>query len=111
MNICQAPSISASPNVAKASQKCARISFLFTNTAQPPAALRAAFEFSLGDHPDLAPHALVAEAAEFLARHQIIAGSREAHELLGDVARHEHGVDIRALDQDAVDHVCAGGAQ
>ena len=86
-------------------------SFLFTNTAQPPAALRLGRELRFVDHLDLAPHAFVAEAAEFLAGHQVVAGLLEAHELLGDVARHQHGVDVGALDRNPVNHVGAGGAE
>src|SRR3569833_1074991 len=100
MNICQAPSVSAMPNTAKASQKCARMSFLLTNTAQPPATLCAVRKFGLVDHLDLAPHALVAEGAELLAGHQIVARLHETHQLLGDVAGYQHGVDIGTLDQD-----------
>src|SRR6186713_1377377 len=111
MNICQAPSVSAMPNTAKASQKWARMSFLLTNTAQPPATLRAIGEVSLVDHANLAPHALMAEGAKLLAGHQIVASLREAHQLLGDVTRHQHGVDVGALDQDAVHDVGASGAQ
>src|SRR6476620_8022840 len=110
MNICQAPMNSASPKAAKASQKCARMSFLLANTAQPPAVLRARSELRLVDHPDLAPHALVPEAAEFLARHQVVAGPLETHELLRDITRHQHRVDVGALDQDAVDDIGADGA-
>src|SRR5690349_822993 len=98
MNICQAPSVSETPNTANANQKWARMSFLLTNTAQPPTALRATREIGLVDHPDLAPHALMAERAELLAGHQIVAGSRKAHHLLGDVAWHQHGVDVGTLD-------------
>src|SRR3954451_14191186 len=101
MNICQAPSVSAMPNTAKASEKWARMSFLLTNTAQPPATLRAVREVRLVDHFDLAPHALMAAGAKLLAGHQIVAALRKAHELLGDVARHQHGGDVGALDQDA----------
>src|ERR1051325_74247 len=110
-NICQVPMNSASPNTAKASQKCARMSFLFANTAQPPALFCARSELRLVDHPNLAPHALMPEAAKLLAWHQIIAGLLEAHELLGDVTRHQHGVDVGALDQDAVDDIGGGGPQ
>src|SRR5690349_8151282 len=111
MNICQAPSTSATPNAAKASQKCARMSFLLTNTAQSPAALRSCRELRLIDHLDLAPHALVADAAEFLAGHQIISGVLETHGLLGDEAGHQHGVDVGVLDINPVHYVGTGGAQ
>ena len=53
----------------------------------------------------------MAEATELLTWHQIVARLLEPHELLRDVARHQHGVDVGALDQDAVDHVGAGSAQ
>src|SRR3954451_9781509 len=98
MNICQAPSVRAMPNTPKASQKWARMSFLLTNTAQPPATLRAIGEFGLVDHLDLAPHPLVAEGAKLLAWHQIVAGPRKAHQLLGDVAGHQHSVHVGSLD-------------
>src|SRR4051794_12608224 len=111
MNICQAPSASAMPNTAKASQKWPGMGFLLPNTAQPPAALRAVREVSLVDHLDLAPHALVAEGAKLLVGHYIVAALRKAHELFADVAWHQDGVDVGALDEDAVDDVGAGGPQ
>src|SRR5215472_13852280 len=87
-------------NAPKGSQKCGKMSFLFTNTAEPPAAFGPRCEFPLVDDPDPPPHALVAKAAELLARHQIIASLAEPHDLLRDVTGHQHGVDIGALDID-----------
>src|SRR3712207_8358563 len=54
------------------------------------------------------PHLAVAEAAIFVARHQEVAGLGEDRVHLADVARHDHGVDVGARDQDAVDDVGAG---
>ena len=59
----------------------------------------------------LRPHALVADAAELVARHQMLAGSVERRMNVGDVARHQHRVDVGALDQEAVDDVGARGAE
>jgi hypothetical protein len=55
------------------------------HTAQPPAICRQARERGLVDDLDPAPHALVAHAAEFMARHQTFASCLETRVEAGNV--------------------------
>src|SRR6188768_1338476 len=111
MNICNAPSTSAAPNTMKASQKWERMSRLLVNTGQPPPRGCELRKGGLVDHLYLAPHALMSDAAKFLARHHMVAWRLESDRQHGDITRHQHGVDVGALDQKAMHHIRAGGAQ
>ena len=68
-------------------------------------------EIVLAEDPDLAPHALMAGAAEFLTWHQVIARFVERRLNNGYEARDQHHVDVGALDQKAVHDIGAGGAE
>src|SRR5271154_2241320 len=111
MNICQAPSTIATPKTAKASQKWARIRRRLFNTAQPRLAVRHIEKLRPVDHPDLGPHALVADAAELLTRHEMLSRLVEPRRDGGDVSGHEHRIDGGALDQKTVNDVRARRAK
>src|SRR5580658_30422 len=111
MNICQAPSTIATPKTAKASQKCARIRRRLFNTAQPRLALRHIQKLGPVDHLDFGPHALVADAAKLLTRHEMVSRLVETRRDGGDVSRDEHRIDGGALDQKTVNDVRARRAQ
>src|SRR3974390_3353161 len=64
-------------------------------------------EFLLVDHSNPRPHPFVSDAAELVTWHQSLAWLVESCGKDGDVARHEPGIDVRALDHEAVDHVRA----
>src|SRR5215467_8843745 len=108
ITICQAPSTKATANKPKASQKWARISCLLFNTAHPFRFGRQRCERRLVDDLDLSPHAFMADAAELLTGHQMLAGSSELRCDHRDIARDEHLIHIGAFDQYAVDDIRAG---
>ena len=82
-----------------------------TDTGQPPLVSRHPRERRLVDDLDLAPHPLVAGAAEFVARHMPLAGRIEAGGENRDVTRHQHEIDVRLFDQKAMHDIGAGGAE
>jgi len=53
----------------------------------------------------------MAEAAEFVARHLILAGARKARAYLCDKAWHHHCVDVRAGEQETVHRIRARQAE
>src|SRR5271154_6283203 len=108
MYICHAPSGSAAPKAAKANQRWARISRLLFHTAQPPPISRHARERCLVDDLDPAPHALMTDAAKFMAGHQAFARYLETSVEARNVARHEHQIDVGPRDQEAMHHIGAG---
>ncbi len=57
---------------------------------------------------DARPHALMADATEFVTRHPILAYRVESRPDLGNEARHYHAVHICPDQLEAVDHVRAG---
>src|SRR5262249_60687558 len=81
------------------------------NTGQSPF-VGASFE-TLGfiDYFHHRPHGLMADAAELVAWHEMLAGPIKASGQGGDVAWNEHGVDVGALDKEAVDCVGARRAE
>src|SRR5690348_3799446 len=97
MNICHSPRSSAPAKPMKASQKWARIKRLLLNTIESPPGCRELLEARLVDDLDLPPHALVAIAAEFVARHMTFARLREARVDGRDVAWNQHHVDGRPV--------------
>src|SRR6516165_7735924 len=111
MNICHSPSSSAAPKPTKANHRWAGTSRLLFHTAQPPPVCSQTCESRLVDDLDPAPHPLVPHAAKFVARHQALTGCLEARVEAGDIARHQHQVDVRASDQEAVHDVGAGGTE
>src|SRR6516164_8282426 len=111
MNICHAPSSSATPKPAKASQKWARIIRRLLDTTQPLGGGGQLGEGGLVDDLDPAPHALMPHAAEFVARHVALAKRLEARRKAGDIAGHQHEVDGSAGDQESMNHIAAGHAE
>src|SRR5262249_34062849 len=105
MNICHSPSNSAAPKPAKANHRCARTSRLLFHTAQPPPLRRHASERGLVDDFDPAPHALMAHAAELVAGHSPLAWCVETSPEAGNIARHQHKIDVRPVDQETVHHI------
>src|ERR1700721_1666403 len=110
-NICHSPSSSATPNTMKANQKCASTSRLLFNTGQPPLVGGHLEERGLVDHLELGPHSLMADAAEFLTGHQMLAGRVEFCGQHRDVAGHQHRIDIGLFDKEAGADVTAGGPE
>src|SRR3954470_22087427 len=108
-HICQTPSTAATAKAAKANHICARVRRLAYVTGRPP--VGAGLELGFGHDLHGRPHLAVPEAAIFVAGHQEVAGPGEDRVHLADVARDDHRVDVRAGDQDAVDHVGGGKAQ
>ena len=73
---------------------------MLINTAQPPLApLPACMNSDLSITLILPHMPSMADAAELVARHQMLARLLEACRQRRDVARYEHGVDIGAVDQ------------
>src|SRR5438477_10872521 len=108
-HICQVPSSAAAPKAAKATQKWARQSRSTLRTGNPP--LGIGLELVLRQHLDGGPHLAVPEPTIFVARHQQITRPSKLGVNLRDVARHDHGVHIRASDEKAVNDVGRGEAQ
>src|SRR4051812_17885505 len=77
------------------------------NTIESPPAGCELLEARLVDDSDLGPHALVAVAAELVAGHVTLARFREARVNGRDVARDQHRIDRRPVDQEAMHHVRA----
>src|SRR3982751_5308615 len=100
-HICQVPNRQATRNAANATQKCARQSRSTLRTGNPP--VRARLELIVWKHLDRGPHLAVAEPAIFMAWHQEVASARELRMHLRHKAWHDHGVDVRAGDQQAMD--------
>src|SRR5271156_3135938 len=111
MYICHSPSSSAAPKPPKASQKWARISRLLCNTVDPPPIRRQFLERGLVDDFDPRPHALMADAAEFVARHIDLGRGAESRGGRRDVSRHQHRIDVAVFDQEAVDDIGTGGTE
>src|SRR6478735_2918895 len=103
MYICHSPSTIAPRKATNATQKWARTSFLALNTAEPFAAAGPGQELLGRQHLHAAPHRLVAGAAVFVARHQLLAGSLERRGEGGDEARDEHRVGVGPAHHEAVD--------
>ena len=59
----------------------------------------------------VAPHPLVAHAAEFVAGHRAVRQAVEARREARDIARHQHEIDVGPVDQKAMHDVGAGGAE
>src|SRR5690242_10491044 len=101
MTICHSPSSDASPKAAKPSQKCARMSRLL-DTAHSLLRRGHAQEGRQIDHADLAPHSLVADPAILVTGHVSVSRLVEARGDGRDEAGDQHGVDGRAVDQEAM---------
>src|SRR5215813_4226448 len=102
-HICQVPSMAASRNAPKATQKCARHSRSTLRTGNPPVGSR--LELVIGQDLHGRPHLAVSEPAILVTRHQQVAGRRELGMHLRDEPGHDHRVDVGPGDQQAVDHV------
>src|SRR5215469_1458299 len=100
MYICHSPSGSAAPKPAKANHRWARTSRLLFHTAQPPPLRRQASKCGLVNDFDPAPHALMTDAAKFVAGHQAFAWCVEARPEAGDIAGYQHQVDVCPVDQE-----------
>src|SRR5665213_1152160 len=94
----------------KATQKCARMILLLCNTGQPPPLCREFQEGGLFNDLDASPHALMTDAAEFVTRHIAFRWRRKARADRGDVAGHQHRIDVGVLDQEAMEYIGAGRA-
>src|SRR2546421_3715287 len=104
-HICHVPSAAATAKAAKATHKCARQKRSVLRTSRPP--IRARFKLVLRNYLNDTVHFAVPQPAIFVTRHEEIARPREHRMHLGDISRHDHGVHVRAGDQDAVDNVGA----
>ena len=60
---------------------------------------------------NVCPHALVADAAIFMTRHQMISGLVETCAHFSDKAGHHHGVHVRVGDEESMHDVGAGDAE
>src|SRR5580700_2294651 len=100
----------ATAKAAKASQKWARISRLLCNTTQSPPACGELQEGGLVYNLQAPPHALVAHATEFVARHVALRRRFEARAERGDVTGYQHGIDVGVLNQKSMNDIGAGSA-
>src|SRR5215471_12491263 len=102
-HICQTPSTAAAPKAAKATVKCARQSRSTLRTGNPPVGV--GLEIAWSKHLDGRRHLAVTKPAIFVAGHQQIAGTGKLRMNLRHVAGHNHRVDVRASDQEAMNNV------
>src|SRR5262245_51545059 len=108
-HICHAPSVAAAANTRNENHRCARISLLLRGTVYLSLSIRMEL---IGRHDLHArQHLAVSQPAELMAWHQKVAYGLKHRVNLTDIARHDHGVDIGAGDQDAVNHVRTGQPQ
>src|SRR5262249_27222073 len=60
------------------------------------------------DDAHMRPHRLVPDPAEFMTWHQAFAGILERRTDSRHITRHDHRIDVRALDDEAVHDIGAG---
>src|ERR1700686_1121062 len=73
--------------------------------------IRAYWELVSVNHQQPGSHIEMPRPAEFMTRHGIFARSREPHVSLGDRARHNLDMEIRAARGEVVSHVRAGDSK
>src|SRR5215469_9686962 len=95
----------------KASQKCASTRRLLCNTADSPLLFCEPQEFRLLDDAHVRPHGLVTRAAIFMTGHGALGWRGETCADHRDVARHQHQIHVRVLDQESMHDISTGGTK